>query len=188
MDQRLSRLLEVLTSPKAFSTLAGVLMGAVIFLIAAWATGYLTKPNDAELSEQALEAQIPETLSREKNAEFLAAHAKQPGVKVTASGLQYRVIKAGTGKKPESPTAAVQVHYTGKFIDGTTFDTSVGGEPAEFSLDRVIKGWTEGLQLMQVGEKAEFVVPSDIAYGPQGRPGIPPYQTLVFEVELLAVK
>jgi FKBP-type peptidyl-prolyl cis-trans isomerase len=181
-------LLEVLTSPKAFSALAGVVIGAVVFLVAAWSTGYLTKPSDAELTEQALEAQIPEALSRDKNEAFLAAHAKQPGVKVTASGLQYRVIKAGTGKKPESPTAAVQVHYTGKFIDGNTFDTSVGGEPAEFTLDHVIDGWTEGLQLMHVGEKAEFVIPSDIAYGPQGRPGIPPYQTLVFEIELLSVK
>jgi FKBP-type peptidyl-prolyl cis-trans isomerase len=188
MDQRLSRALAALTSPKVLSTLLGLLLGGIIFLIAAWAGGFLTKLSDEELAEQALEASIPPELSRDKNEAFLAAHAKQTGVTVLPSGLHYRVIKAGTGKKPESASVTVQVNYTGKFIDGTVFDSSEGRGPAEFPLDHVIKGWTQGVQLMQVGEKAEFVVPYKLAYGPEGREGIPPYQTLVFEIELLAVK
>ncbi|MBI1211934.1 MAG: hypothetical protein GC190_10760 [Alphaproteobacteria bacterium] len=128
-------------------------------------------------------------LSKEKNEEFLTTNAKKQGVTVTPSGLQYRVIKAGTGKKPESARATVKVHYTGKLIDGTTFDSSVGGAPIEFPLNRVISGWTEGLQLMQEGEKGELVIPQELGYGAHGSPGaIPPYQTLIFEVELLGVK
>jgi len=128
-------------------------------------------------------------LSKEKNEEFLATNAKKQGVKVTPSGLQYRVLKAGTGKKPESAKATVKVHYTGKLIDGSTFDSSVGGSPIEFPLNRVISGWTEGLQLMHEGEKGELVIPQELGYGAQGSPGaIPPYQTLIFEVELLAVR
>jgi FKBP-type peptidyl-prolyl cis-trans isomerase FkpA len=128
-------------------------------------------------------------ISREKNEEFLVTNATKPGVTVTPSGLQYRVIKAGTGKKPESAKATVKVHYTGKLIDGTTFDSSVGGSPIEFPLNRVISGWTEGLQLMHEGEKGELVIPQQLGYGAQGSPGaIPPYQTLIFEVELLSVR
>jgi FKBP-type peptidyl-prolyl cis-trans isomerase FkpA len=182
MDQRLSRLLELLTSSKVLSTLAGIAIGGLIFLLVAWSAGFLKPPHTEE-------AELPAQLSRDKNTEFLANHAKQPGVKVTASGLQYRVIKAGTGKKPESARATVKVHYTGKFIDGTTFDTSVGGSPVEFPLNRVIPGWTEGLQLMREGEKAELVIPYELGYGAEGSDGaIPPYQTLVFEVELISVK
>jgi FKBP-type peptidyl-prolyl cis-trans isomerase FkpA len=128
-------------------------------------------------------------ISKEKNEEFLVTNATKPGVTVTPSGLQYRVIKAGTGKKPESAKATVKVHYTGKLIDGTTFDSSVGGSPIEFPLNRVISGWTEGLQLMHEGEKGELVIPQQLGYGAQGSPGaIPPYQTLIFEVELLSVR
>jgi len=128
-------------------------------------------------------------LSKEKNEEFLSANAKKAGVTVTPSGLQYRVLKAGTGKKPTSAKATVKVHYTGKLIDGTTFDSSVGGSPIEFPLNRVISGWTEGLQLMHEGEKGELVIPQELGYGAHGSPGaIPPYQTLIFEVELLAVR
>jgi len=185
MDQRLSRLLGVLTSSKVLSTLAGVAIGGVVFLLAAWAAGYLTTTPPPDTEETALPAQ----LSKEKNAEFLANHAKQTGVTVTASGLQYRVIKAGAGKKPESARAVVKVHYTGKFIDGTTFDSSIGGSPIEFPLNGVIPGWTEGLQLMREGEKAELVIPYKLGYGAEGHgEAIPPYQTLVFEVELLSVK
>lgn len=184
-----SPILAALTSSKAFSALTGVVLGIVIFLVAAWSMGYLTKPSDEQLAEQARLAQIPEQLSRDKNKEYLEAHAKQTGVTVLPSGLQYRVVKPGTGKQPESASAVVKVNYTGKFIDGTTFDSSEGRGPAEFPLNQVIKGWTEGLQLMHVGEKAEFVIPYDLAYGPDGREGaIPPYQTLVFDVELLEVK
>ena len=180
--------LSMLTSPKVFSALGGVVLGCVIFLVTTWAMGLWHKPTDEEVAEQALEESIPPDLSRAKNEEFLATHAKQAGVTVLPSGLHYRVIQPGTGKKPESASAVVQVNYTGKFIEGTTFDSTEGRGPAEFPLDQVIKGWTEGLQHMQVGEKAEFVIPYELAYGKLGRQGIPPYQTLVFEVELVAVK
>ena len=117
----------------------------------------------------------------------MAANAKKDGVKVTKSGLQVRTIKAGSGKSPGA-TDSVTVHYTGTFINGKVFDSSVErGEPIEFPLDGVIAGWTEGLQLMKEGEKAELVIPQDLAYG-RGRPGIPPYQTLIFQVELLKVQ
>ena len=128
-------------------------------------------------------------ISREKNEEYLTTNAKKAGVTVTDSGLHHRVIKPGTGKQPGSPRATVRVHYTGKLVDGSTFDSSVGGAPVEFPLNRVIAGWTEGLQLMHEGETAELVIPHQLGYGEQGSGrSIPPYQTLVFEVELLAVK
>jgi FKBP-type peptidyl-prolyl cis-trans isomerase len=118
---------------------------------------------------------------------FLANNAKAPGVKTTPSGLQYQVLKAGTGARP-TPTSRVKAHYKGTFLDGRTFDSSYDrGEPAVFPLDGVIKGWTEGVPLMQTGAKYKFWIPSDIAYGPRGRPSIPPNSTLVFEIELLEV-
>ncbi len=182
MDQ----VIKGLTSPKTLSALGGVLLGGVIFLIAAWSLGLFR--SQEEVQDAQLAAMIPPELSREKNAEFLAQHAKQPGVVVKPSGLQFRVIKAGTGKQPGSAEATVQVNYVGKFIDGRKFDSNEGGEPIEFPLNRVIPGWTEGLQLMHEGEKAELVIPYDIAYGREGKGPIPPFQTLVFEVELLQVK
>jgi len=131
---------------------------------------------------------LPEALSVEKNAAFLAENAKKPGVKTTASGLQYRIIKTGNGKQP-GPESEVTVHYAGKMIDGTEFDSSIArGEPASFALNGVIAGWTEGLQLMHEGDKVEFVVPQDLAYGFEGKGSIPPLQTLVFQVELLKVQ
>jgi FKBP-type peptidyl-prolyl cis-trans isomerase len=189
MDQKLSSGIAALTSSKAVSTYMGVLIGGIVFLIGAWSMGYLDRPPTGDQQAGIDEGRLPEALSREKNEEYLATHAKQPGVKVMPSGLQYRVIKAGTGKKPESDSAVVQVNYTGKFIDGSVFDSSEGQGPAEFALNQVVRGWTEGLQLMQVGEKAELVIPYELAYGAEGRePRIPGYQTLVFEVELVAVK
>ena len=119
---------------------------------------------------------------------FLAANKNKPGVKTTASGLQYEVIKEGTGKKPAA-TDQVKVHYTGTLIDGTKFDSSVDrGEPATFALNGVIPGWTEALQLMPVGSKYKIVVPAALGYGEKGTPGpIGPNATLVFEVELLEI-
>ena len=119
---------------------------------------------------------------------FLQNNGMRPEVTTTKSGLQYEIIKQGDGKIPtESNT--VKVHYEGKLIDGTIFDSSIKrGEPIEFVPTQVIKGWTEGLQLMPVGSKYIFYIPYDLAYGPNGAGGvIPPYATLIFEVELLEI-
>ncbi|UNU72581.1 FKBP-type peptidyl-prolyl cis-trans isomerase [Moraxella nasovis] len=117
--------------------------------------------------------------------EFLAKNAKKDGVKVTPSGLQYKVITEGTGKSPKA-TDTVTVHYEGRLIDGTVFDSSYEhGMPAQFPLNQVIKGWTEGIQLMKEGGKYELYVPSDLAYGEQGNPAIEPNSVLIFTVELL---
>jgi FKBP-type peptidyl-prolyl cis-trans isomerase len=115
-------------------------------------------------------------------------HAAKAGVAVTESGLQYEVLEVGAGESPQA-TDTVTVHYTGRLIDGTEFDSSHRrGQPATFPLNRVIKGWTEGLQLMQAGATYRFVIPPDLAYGPNGSPpAIGPEATLVFDVELLAV-
>lgn len=120
--------------------------------------------------------------------EFLEKNKKNPNVKVTASGLQYEVIKMGTGAKPKA-TDEVKVHYEGKTIDGKVFDSSYNrGEATTFPLNQVIRGWTEGMQLMPVGSKFKFYVPSELAYGERGAGGmIQPYATLIFEVELLEI-
>lgn len=126
----------------------------------------------------------------ESGKKFLEATAKKSGVKKTASGLLYEVIKEGNGPKPTANNI-VKVHYKGTLTNGTTFDSSVDrGEPAIFPLNQVIKGWTEGLQLMPVGSKYKFYVPGDLAYGAQGQPqgGIGPNQVLVYEVELLSIE
>ncbi len=125
-------------------------------------------------------------LTEEAN-QFLEANKTKDGVQVTESGLQYREIEAGTGKSP-SETDQVTVHYTGKLVDGTVFDSSVErGQPAQFPLNQVIPGWTEGLQLMKEGGKAELVIPSNLGYGPRGTRGIPGNAVLIFEVELISV-
>lgn len=120
---------------------------------------------------------------------FLAKNKTKPGVKTTASGLQYEVIKAGKGEKPVA-TSKVKVHYHGTLLDGTVFDSSVKKKmPYTTFVNQVIKGWVEGLQLMSVGAKYKFYVPQDLAYGASPRPGgaIKPFMTLVFEVELLEI-
>lgn len=128
--------------------------------------------------------------NRAEGEKFLRDNAKRPGVKTTASGLQYEVLQQGNGPKPSGPTATVKVHYRGTLLDGTEFDSSYKrGEPAEFQLDRVIKGWSEAVQLMNVGSKYKFYIPADLAYGDRGAGNvIPPGATLVFEVELLETK
>lgn len=119
---------------------------------------------------------------------FLAENKNKEGVKTTASGLQYKVLVSGTGQSPKD-TSKVKVHYAGKLLDGKEFDSSYKrNQPSEFPLNQVIKGWTEGLQLMHVGDKFEFYIPYQLAYGEEGRgETIPPASVLIFEVELLDI-
>jgi len=122
--------------------------------------------------------------------DFLNDNAMQPGVVTTASGLQYLVLEEGADRTAAMPLATdeVMVHYHGTMIDGTVFDSSVDrGEPISFPLDGVIPGWTEGLQLMRVGDKFRFFIPSELAYGASGAGPIPPFSTLIFDVELLGI-
>lgn len=119
--------------------------------------------------------------------EYLANNAKEEGVKVTESGLQYLVVKEGNGNKP-GPNDVVTVHYTGRLIDGTVFDSSVErGEPATFAVGQVIPGWVEGLQLMSEGSAYRLFIPSELAYGEHGTGPIQPNSTLIFDVQLLKV-
>ena len=135
-----------------------------------------------ELEAKAVEA------AKAAGSKFLEENANQEGVKTTSSGLQYVVEKEGEGAQPTA-SDEVTVHYTGRLLDGTVFDSSVNrGEPATFPLNRVIPGWTEGVQLMKEGAKYVFFIPSELAYGAHGVPGaIPPHSTLIFEVELIKV-
>ena len=149
------------------------------------------KPEEAQklINEylQKLQGEM-EARAREVGSKFLAENKLKEGVKETASGLQYVVEKEGTGAKP-GPEDEVTVHYTGKLLDGTVFDSSVSrGEPATFPLNRVIPGWTEGVQLMKEGSKYQFIIPAGLAYGERGAGPIKPGETLYFEVELLEVE
>ncbi len=120
---------------------------------------------------------------------FLTANGKEPGVITTASGLQYKVIKSGTGESPKA-TDRVKVNYEGKLTDGTIFDSSIQrGEPATFPVNAVILGWVEALQLMKVGDKWQLFIPAKLAYGERSpSPSIPPNSTLIFEVELIDIE
>lgn len=147
------------------------------------------------LSRFAQEAQAAQAARQQADGEanqvegeaFLQENGERPEVTTTASGLQYEVLEAGTGPRPAA-TDRVRVHYRGTFIDGTQFDAS-NPDGVAFALDRVIPGWTEGVQLMPVGSKYKFYVPADLAYGPNGSPpNIGPNATLIFEVELLAIE
>ncbi|MDQ3623701.1 MAG: FKBP-type peptidyl-prolyl cis-trans isomerase [Verrucomicrobiota bacterium] len=126
----------------------------------------------------------------EKGEKFLAENKSKEGVKVTATGLRYKVVTEGTGKSPKA-TDTVSVHYRGTLLDGKEFDSSYKRNmPAEFPLNGVIPGWTEGVQLMKEGGKSMFYIPSKLAYGASGTRGGPigPNETLIFEIELLKVK
>ena len=144
---------------------------------------------------EALNAYMEKVFAEESEAnksrgqDYLKANAEKEGVQVTESGLQYLEITAGDGPKPAA-TDEVTVHYRGTLIDGTEFDSSYSrGSPATFALNQVIPGWTEGVQLMNVGSKFQFVIPYELGYGERGAGGsIGPFETLVFEVELLEIK
>ena len=144
---------------------------------------------DEKLNEkrQAQAAELAEKSAADSIA-FLETNKAKDGVVTTESGLQYEVLTEGTGDKPAAADT-VKVHYVGTLTDGTEFDSSVArGEPATFPLNRVIPGWTEGVQLMSVGSKFKFVIPSALAYGDRDQASIPANSTLVFEVELLEIQ
>ena len=146
---------------------------------------YFQKKQQEEMAKRQEEAKI----NKEEGDKFLADNKTKEGVVTTESGLQYIVLKEGSGEKPVT-TSRVKVHYHGTLIDGTVFDSSVDkGQPTEFGVTQVIKGWTEGLQLMSVGSKYKFFIPSDLAYGSNPRPGgaIKANSTLIFDVELLEI-
>ncbi len=150
---------------------------------------YVMKAQSAEAEKAAQEAE--EAAKTDENAlagkAFLEENAKKDGVVTTASGLQYKVIKEGSGTKP-STADRVKVHYHGTLIDGSVFDSSVDrGEPISFAVTGVIPGWTEALQLMSVGSKYTLYIPYDLAYGARSTGSIPAYSALIFEVELLGI-
>lgn len=143
---------------------------------------------EQEAIQQAANAEKGKAAKTE-GEQFLVENAKKEGVKTTASGLQYQVLREGNGKQPKA-TDQVECHYEGTLIDGTKFDSSYDrGQTATFPLNQVIAGWTEGLQLMHEGAKYRFFIPYQLAYGERGAGvSIPPYAALIFDVELVAVK
>ena len=146
---------------------------------------YFRKKEEKLNAERAEKGKV----AKAEGEKYLAENAKKEGVTVLPSGLQHMVLKEGNGNKPKA-TDTVKCHYEGFLIDGTVFDSSVErGEPAEFALNQVIAGWTEGLQLMQEGAKYRFFIPYILGYGEGGAgASIPPFATLIFDVELLEVK
>lgn len=158
--------------------------GETTQMTVAQANEYLSNTMKARQEVQ-LEKQYKE--KKEENIKFLEDNKDKDGIVTTASGLQYQIVKKGKGATPTAQNV-VKVHYTGKLIDGTTFDSSVErGEPIDFPVNQVIPGWTEGLQLMNVGSKYTLYIPYNLAYGAQGNPSIPPFSTLIFDVELLDI-
>lgn len=161
--------------------------------------GYTKQPNpytQKELQEAYHQTQMQLEKKQKSDAikaaaveeKFLSENAKKPGIVTTKSGLQYKIIQKGKGKRPTT-NSIVTVHYKGLLLDGTEFDSSYKrNEPIEFPLDQVIPGWTEGLQLMQEGSKATLYVPSKLAYGSQNTGPIPANSTLIFDVELIKVQ
>ncbi|RAK03165.1 FKBP-type peptidyl-prolyl cis-trans isomerase FklB [Larkinella arboricola] len=134
------------------------------------------------------ERSVKAEANKKVGEQYLEENKKKPGIMTTASGLQYEIVKAGTGPKPAA-TDTVKAHYTGRLIDGTVFDSSVErGQPLEIPVNQVIQGWSEALQLMPVGSKWKLFIPSTLAYGSQGAgPQIGPNSTLVFDIELLDI-
>lgn len=149
--------------------------------------GFMQKQNEKRMAIEKAKAEE----NKKKGNDFLAKNKLNKNIKTTASGLQYEVLKEGDGKTKPTATSTVTVIYAGKLMDGTVFDSTEknGGKPAELSLSGVIKGWTEGIQLMSKGAKYRFYLPADLAYGDNGAGNIiPPGSTLIFDVELVDFK
>ncbi|KIC65213.1 FKBP-type peptidyl-prolyl cis-trans isomerase [Chryseobacterium taiwanense] len=149
--------------------------------------GFMQKQNEKKQAE----AQVKAGENKKKGAEFSAKNKLNKKITTTASGLQYEVLQAGDGKTKPTASSTANVKYTGKLMDGTVFDSTDnhGGQPMEMGLSSVIKGWTEGIQLMTKGAKYRFYIPSDLAYGDSGAGGvIPPGATLIFDIELVDFK
>lgn len=163
--------------------------GAKTLLTEQEARQILTAFQKEMVAKQKEAAKVLGEKNKKEGEAFLAENKKKPGVVTLPSGLQYKVIKAGSGKKPKA-TDTVKTHYRGTLIDGTEFDSSYRrGEPATFPVNGVIRGWTEALQLMEEGAKWQLFIPSHLAYGERGAgPLIGPNATLIFEVELLSVQ
>lgn len=143
---------------------------------------------DEMMAKQHAKDSAASSVNEKAGADFMAANKSKAGVMTTASGLQYKVVKQGTGPKP-GPKSVVTVAYKGSLLNGTAFDSSYGRDPVTFPLDGVIPGWTEAVQLMTVGSKYTFWIPGNLAYGPQGNPPrIGPNETLTFDVELVEIK
>ena len=169
-------------------------MNSLSFQLGTSVAQYLMQYGEKELNYEEFKKGIEfvmkaSTQAKEEGERFLAENAKREGVQTTASGLQYEVLESTLGQKPKA-TDTVKVHYEGTLIDGTVFDSSYKrGEPISFGLNQVIKGWTEGVQLMSVGSKYKFFIPYQLAYGERGAGGsIPPYAALIFTVELLGIQ
>ena len=155
-------------------------------LVTADSASVYVRTKSEEIKTKALEAKYGEY--KKENEEFLANNKSKDGIKVTESGLQYRIIKEGKGEIP-TKTSRVKVHYKGTMIDGTEFDSSYERkEPTTFRADQVIKGWTEALTMMPVGSKWELYIPQELGYGSREAGKIKPFSTLIFEVELISIE
>lgn len=155
-------------------------------LVSADSAGIYVRTKAEAIKEKALEAKYADY--KKENEEFLASNKGKEGIQVTASGLQYKVIKEGKGEVP-TKESRVKVHYKGTLIDGTQFDSSYDRkEPTTFRADQVIKGWTEALTMMPVGSKWELYIPQELAYGSREAGKIKPFSTLIFEVELIEIE
>ena len=170
-----------------------VLLAAMLCELRAWEVNKTKFMKTGRLFSLAITLFVPLSgfaqLGLIKGEMFLKQNAKKEGIRTLPSGLQIKVVKEGDGRQPKA-TDKVVVHYRGRLIDGTEFDSSYKrGQPAEFGVNGVIKGWTEGLQLLREGGKAEFYIPSNLAYGSRGAGGlIGPDEALVFEIELISIK
>ena len=166
---------------------AAVLQGAALKMTYDEAKAEVNKFFAELNAKQEAQTKAMAEINKKAGADFLAANGRRAEVKTTASGLQYEVLEEGRGATPRTGDS-VTVHYTGKLIDGTVFDSSVDrGVPATFGVTQVIPGWVEALQLMKVGAKYRLFIPSQLAYGEQGAGPIGPNQTLIFDVELLEI-